>query len=71
MLIKLKLQEFKGEAAILKSESGETAVWPKSKLPENIQIGSVLVFNIFGDSVKSGSNREIAKEILNEILNTD
>jgi len=69
MLAKLTLNRFENNAAILKTEDNCTIIWPKSKLPGNIKPGSVLIFNILGDSVKGKNNKEIAKEILNEILN--
>lgn len=71
MLIKLTLNRFEGNAAILKTEDDNTAVWPKSKLPANARPGSVLIFNILGDSIRSDDNKEIAKGIVNEILDTN
>ena len=69
MLIKLTINRFEKGAAILKTEDHNTVIWPKNKLPKNAQTGSVLLFNIFGDSISPPDNKNLAKEILNEILN--
>ncbi len=68
MLIKLTINRFEKNAAILKTEDDCTVIWPENKLPENAKIGSVLLFNIFGDYASSQNNKGLAKEILNEIL---
>ena len=68
VLIKLTISRFEKGAAILKTEDNNTVVWPENKLPKDVQPGSVLLFNIFGDAVSKGDNQNLAKEILNEIL---
>jgi len=68
VLIKLTINRFEQNAAILKTEDNRTIIWPADKLPPNTKIGSVLLLNIFGDSASSPNNQDLAKEILNEIL---
>ena len=70
MLIRLTVERFYKDAAVLRSEDNHTFIWPEKKLPENAKVGSVLVFNILGDNIRDDSSKYIAKEILNEILNT-
>lgn len=70
MLVKLTVNRFCKDAAILKSEDNFTFIWPLAKLPQNAKVGSVLVFNVLGDCVDDNDARFVAREILNEILNT-
>ncbi|MCX6800253.1 MAG: hypothetical protein NT091_03860 [Candidatus Falkowbacteria bacterium] len=71
MLIRLIVERFINNAAILKSDDSYSFVWPQAKLPANARIGSVLVFNILGDSVSDDDSKRVAREILNEILNVN
>ncbi len=70
MLVRLTVDRFCKGAVVLKSEDNFTFVWPQAKLPQSAKVGSVLVFNILGDCVDDDDSRFIAREILNEILNT-
>ncbi len=71
MTIKLTIDRFENDKAILKTENGSTIIWPKDKLPENIHEGMVLIFNIIDDAQAEKDKKQLAKEILNEILDTD
>ena len=66
MILKLVIDRFEGEKAVLKTEDNETVVWPKNKLPENLSEGGTVMFVISGGGGESG--RKLAKDILNEIL---
>ncbi len=70
MLIKVTIDRFENGKAVLKTEDKQSIVWPKNKLPENIKEGSVLRIAISFDQETEGSDKELAKDILNEILNT-
>ena len=55
---------------IIKLEDGKTLSWPLDHLPKNPKVGDVLTFKIYDD----GSEKEpeqLAKDLLNEILNID
>ena len=71
MNIKLTIDRFENDKAILKTEDRSTIIWPKNQLPENIHEGMVLVFNIVNDAKAEKDKKELAKEILNEILDTN
>jgi uncharacterized protein (DUF2225 family) len=49
-------------------EDGQKLNWPKEKLPKNIKEGAVLWLSILEDKEATQKQRELAKEILNEIL---
>jgi len=70
MIIELKIDKLEEDKAILKSEDNDVVIWPRSKLPLGTKEGSLLAFTI-----KSGEqgteNKEIAKDILNEILDVE
>ncbi len=66
MKMKLTIDRIEGEKAILKDDDGQTIIWPTEKLPEGGTEGTVLTFLITkGDS----KNNELAKDIINEIIN--
>ena len=69
MKIKLTIDRFEEDKAVLKTDNNQTIVWPKNKLPENVKEGSVLAFKILTDEDSEKNQRNQAKDILNEILN--
>ena len=71
MNISLVIDRFENGKAILKTNGNDTIVWPKNKLPENLQEGSVLNFKIINNKTKEVDQKNLAKDILNEILNPD
>ncbi len=71
MNIKITIDRFEGEKAVLKTEDNQSIVWPKDKLPANAHESMVLNFNILNDTETEKDKKELAKEILNEILDVD
>ena len=71
MVIELKIDRFEEEKAVLKTDENETILWPKSKLPREIKEGSLLAFSIKSDSESTNENSQIAKDILNELLDVE
>jgi len=69
MNIKLTIDRFEEEKAVLKTEDGISIVWPKDKLPKESHEGMILIFNI-NDANAEKNDQKLAKDILNEILNT-
>jgi hypothetical protein len=70
MNVKLTVREITENEAVLKFEDGQVLSWPLGRLPKNSKPGDVLMFKIYDD----GSEKEpeqLAKDLLNEILNTD
>jgi len=59
---------WENDQAILKDESGEVIVWPKNKLPDNIDPGSSLYFTVHNQKNLAEDEPQLAKTILNEIL---
>jgi hypothetical protein len=68
MIITLTIDRFEEENAVLLTENGEIIVWPKNKLPEGAVEGVILKFSILRNEEEEKEKREIAKEILNEIM---
>jgi hypothetical protein len=70
MKVKIIIDRFEGDFAVLKTENNKTINWPIENLPEGASEGSALFF-LIGDSPETAdSKRELAKDILNEILDT-
>ena len=69
MRINLTIDRFEGDKVILKTKDNETIVWPKNKLPENIHEGQVLTVSVGNE--KNDNSKQLAKDILNEILNPE
>ncbi|MDD5291074.1 MAG: DUF3006 domain-containing protein [Patescibacteria group bacterium] len=67
----LTIDRFENEKAVLKTEKGETIIWPKDKLPAEAKEGAVLIFTIAGNKEKERNKKDLAKDILNELLNTE
>lgn len=71
MHIKITIDRLENDKAVLQTEDGQSIIWPKDKLPAGAREGMALNFNILSDIETEKSKRELAKEILNEILNAD
>ncbi|MFH1233718.1 MAG: DUF3006 domain-containing protein [Patescibacteria group bacterium] len=71
MIIKMTIDRFEGDKAVLKAVDGCSAVWPKNKLPDQAHEGMVLAFEIGEEKAMEIKNKKLAKDILNEILNTN
>jgi len=70
MLIKLTIDRFEEDKAVLKTEENETIIWPKNKLPKNLNEGAKLLFLITNNKEEEKLGKQLAKDILNEILDT-
>ena len=70
MIVKITIDRFEGDKAVIKTDDNETIIWPQNKLPKNLSEGSALLFIITGDKGEEESNKQLAKDILNEILDT-
>jgi len=68
MIIKIILDRFENDKAVLKTEDGENIIWPKNKLPENAQESQIFNFTIDNDEKTAKDKKGLAKNILNEIL---
>lgn len=68
MNLKLTIDRFEEKNAVLLTEDGDLIVWPKNKLPEGTAEGAVLKFSILRSEEEEKEKRELAKEILNEIM---
>jgi hypothetical protein len=66
---KITIDRFEDDKAVLKTDDNKTIIWPIKKLPDNIKEGDILTFTIFTETEKTAKNKELAKTILNEILN--
>lgn len=67
----ITIDRFENDKAILKTEDGDTSIWPKNKLPKNLKEGDIIRFTISDNNETSNDKKELAKNILNEILNTE
>ncbi|MFH1428034.1 MAG: DUF3006 domain-containing protein [Patescibacteria group bacterium] len=68
MTIKIVIDRFENDKAVLKTEDGQTIIWPKAKLPSDSKEGAVLNFIISSNQQTEDEKKEMAKNILNEIL---
>ncbi|OQX70804.1 hypothetical protein B6D52_03450 [Candidatus Parcubacteria bacterium 4484_255] len=70
MIIKITVDRFEGDQAVLKTADNKTIVWPKNKLPKDAREGQGLLFTVTGNIESDEQSRQLAKDILNEILNS-
>jgi len=71
MKINITIDRFEGEVAVLNTESGYTINWPKEELPKNVKEGSALNFIITETAESEDEKKELTKNILNELLQTE
>ena len=64
MKISLTIEKLEKSLAILKDEKDRLINWPLDLLPPGTKVGDKTTFNI-------GEDNGLAKNILNEILNTE
>ena len=69
MKIKLTIDRFEDDTAVLITEDKKVINWPKDKLPTPATEGSVISFYLTDDIEKTKDDKKLAKNILNEILN--
>ncbi|MEA3398352.1 MAG: DUF3006 domain-containing protein [Patescibacteria group bacterium] len=70
MILKIIIDRFEGDKAVLKTADNDTIIWPKNKLPKNSHEGEGLFFTVTGNLENDEQGRKLAKDILNEILNS-
>lgn len=69
MIIKLTIDRFEENQAVLIDGVGAAIVWPKNKLPDNLHEGSCLNFAIVEEKNQEREDKQTAKDIINEIIN--
>ena len=62
------IDRFEGDKAVLITKDKQAINWPKDKLPQKAREGTVLEINIIDSANKTKENKQLAKNILNEIL---
>lgn len=68
MLIKLIVDRFEGDRAVLAASDGTAIIWPKNKLPADSHEGSALSFDILEAAEQEKLDKQTAKDIINEII---
>ncbi|PLX26999.1 DUF3006 domain-containing protein [Candidatus Parcubacteria bacterium] len=69
MTIDSVIDRIEGDRAVLKTPDGLEIIWPASKLPADAKEGTVIKIAITDDTAKESADKELAKNILSEILN--
>jgi hypothetical protein len=67
LLVELKVEKFENDKVILLTEDNDKIVWPRRQLPPEVKEGSLIAFAI-NDQATKPDNKELAKDILNELL---
>lgn len=68
MIIKLTIDRFEEDKAVLAADDGTTIIWPKNKLPADVHEGSALSFDVTEEAEREKQNKQTAKDIINEII---
>jgi hypothetical protein len=68
MLIKLTVDRFEEDKAVLAADDGTMIIWPKNKLLADVHEGSVLSFDIRENAEREKIDKQTAKDIINEIV---
>jgi len=67
-MLKATIDRFEGNFAVLVFEDGQTLNISKIKLSCDIHEGSIIWLSILNDEKETKTQKQLAKEILNEIL---
>jgi hypothetical protein len=65
------VDRLEGDQVILIATDKTSLIFPANKLPVDVHEGQVLYFEISTSVITEQKSKETAKEILNEILNTN
>jgi hypothetical protein len=64
----LIIDRFEEDLAVLLTNDKQIINWPKNLLPPDAKEGSVINFSLLLDGKKTDDKKDLAKQILNEIL---
>lgn len=65
------VDRFEGEQAVLRTDDGQTVLFPKSQLATDIVEGSVITLVAQNDAALTEDRRTSAHTLLNEIFGSD
>jgi hypothetical protein len=71
MRYEITIDRFENDQAVLKTEDGQTIIWPKKLLPTEAGEGMIFEFDIQSQATATDSKKQEAKNLLNELLNTE
>ena len=69
--LRVTLTKLEAEEALLTLEDGQKIKWPKAKLPANLTVGESFYLVVSKEVNTEKQRKELAKTILEEILNED
>lgn len=64
-----KVKKFEGKQAVVETGDGQIINWPIKDLSEDVDVGSDVSLNLNTNTNMAEDQNQIAKKILNEILN--
>ncbi len=65
------IDRFEGDKAFIRLDDSQELIWPKESLSEGLAEGSSVCVVVMGDNDFDEQRKEIAKNILKEILKAD
>lgn len=71
MITRATIDRFENENAILIADDKKSIIIPKDKLPKNSKEGSILKILVYNDIEAGDEKKELAKNILNELLDAE
>lgn len=69
--IKATIDRIEESKAVIRSDDGQTLLWPIENLPEDTSEGSVVYINLSKTEIGEQERENLAKDILNEIMNDE
>ncbi len=69
--IKAVIDRIEESKAVIRSDDGQTLLWPIENLPEDTSEGSVVYINLSKSEIGEQERENLAKDILNEIMNDE
>lgn len=69
--IKATVDRIEENKAVILSDDGQTLLWPIENLPEDTSEGTVVYINLTKSEIGEQERENLAKDILNEIMNDE
>lgn len=66
-----KVENIDGNKVILLTQDNQRIIWPKDKLVKDIKPGHIINFNVLSQEELASSQKDLAKEILEEIFSPE
>jgi hypothetical protein len=69
--LKAVIDRIEDNKAVIRTDDGQNLLWPIENLPEDTSEGSVVYINLNKSELEEKERENLAKDILNEVMNKE